>query len=64
MLDDGRNQQRYGKLVLVAEPRFLGNLRAALSSPTAALVTAAVDKDLGGVEPHNMSRHLENIIRL
>lgn len=64
MLDNGRNQQRYGKLVLVAEPRFLGNLRAALSSPTAALVTATVDKDLGGVEPHNMSRHLESIIRL
>jgi hypothetical protein len=35
-----------------------------LSSPTATLVIAAVDKDLGGVEPHNMSRHLENIIRL
>jgi protein required for attachment to host cells len=64
ILDDGRNQQRYRKLVLVAEPRFLGNLRAALSSPTAALVTATVDKDLGGVEPHNMSRRLENIIRL
>jgi len=64
MLDDGRNQHRYGKLVLVAEPRFLGNLRAALSPPTAALVTAAVDKDLGGVEAHNMPKHLGEVIRL
>ena len=64
MLDDGRNQQRFAKLVLVAEPRFLGNLRAALSTPTAALVTATVDKDLGGVESHNMPRHLGEIIRL
>lgn len=64
MLDDGRHQQRYEKLVLVAEPRFLGNLRAALSPPTAALVTAAVGKDLGGVESHNMSKYLGEVIRL
>ena len=64
LLDDGRSHQRYAKLVLVAEPRFLGNLRAALSSPTAALVTATVDKDLGGVEPHNIPKHLDTIIRL
>lgn len=64
MLDDGRHQQRYEKLVLVAEPRFLGNLRAALSPPTAALVTAAVSKDLGGVESHNMPKYLGEVIRL
>jgi protein required for attachment to host cells len=50
--------------VLVAEPRFLGNLRAALSTPTAALVTATVGKDLGGVELHNMPKHLTDTIRL
>ena len=64
LLDDGRNRQRYAKLVLVAEPRFLGSLRAALSSPTAALVTATLGKDLGGVEPHNMPRHLADTLRL
>ncbi len=64
LLEEGRNQQRYGKLVLVAEPRFLGNLRAVLSPPTAALVSATVDKDLGGVEPHDMPKHLGNILRL
>lgn len=64
MLDNGRNQQRYGKLVLVAEPRFLGSLRAALSTPTAALVTATVGKDLGSVELHNMPKHLTDTIRL
>jgi protein required for attachment to host cells len=64
MLDDGRSHQRYARLVLVAEARFLGNLRAALSPPTAALVTATMDKDLGGVEQHNMPKHLGDIIRL
>ncbi|MBI3777824.1 MAG: host attachment protein [Gammaproteobacteria bacterium] len=47
LLDDGRHQQRNAKLVLVAEPRFLGSLRAALSSPTAALVTATLGKGPG-----------------
>jgi protein required for attachment to host cells len=64
MLDDGRHQQLYGKLVLVAEPRFLGSLRAALSTPTAALVMATVGKDLGSVELHNMPKHLTDTIRL
>jgi protein required for attachment to host cells len=64
MLDNGRHQQLYGKLVLVAEPRFLGSLRAALSTPTAALVTATVGKDLGGVGLHNMPKHLTDTIRL
>lgn len=64
MLDDGRNQQRYTKLVLVAEPRFLGNLRAALSATTAALITATIGKDLGGIEPHLLPKHLTDIVRL
>lgn len=64
ILDDGRNRRCYGKLVLVAEPRFLGNLRAALSAPTAALVTLTVDKDLGGVDLHNMPKFLGDAIRL
>ena len=64
LLDDGRNQQRYSKLVLVAEPRFLGSLRAALSSPTAAMVTASLGKDLGGIEPHNIPGHLADTLRL
>lgn len=64
LLDDGRNQQRYAKLVLVAEPRFLGSLRAALSSPTAAMVSASLGKDLGGIEPHNIPGHLAGTLRL
>jgi protein required for attachment to host cells len=64
LLESGRTQQRYGKLVLVAEPRFLGNLRAALSSPTATLVTATLDKDLGAVEARDLPRYLGDSVRL
>jgi protein required for attachment to host cells len=45
-LNKGRNDHAYERLILVAEPRFLGLLRGALSHPTAATVTASLDKDL------------------
>lgn len=57
-LDAGRTQHAYGKLVLVAEPRFLGMLRAALTPQTAALVSAAVEKDLVHVADHDLAAHL------
>jgi protein required for attachment to host cells len=64
LLDDGRHQQRYTKLVLVAEARFLGNLRASLNPQTATLVTATLDKDLGSVEPRDLPKHLIDVVRL
>lgn len=62
ILDEGRNRQAYGRLVLVAEPRFLGNLRSALSRETASLVNATIDKDLGGVESREMAKHLDGVM--
>lgn len=61
-LDAGRTQHAYGKLVLVAEPRFLGMLRAALTPQTAALVSAAVEKDLVHVADHDLAAHLGGVI--
>lgn len=57
-LDKARGRNAFGKLVLVAEPRFLGQLRAALSSHTAALVSASVEKDLVHVEDRDLAGHL------
>jgi len=64
LLDDGRLKQRYSKLVLVAEPHFLGSLRAALTRETAALVSASLDKDLGKVDAHAMPKHLGSVVSL
>lgn len=64
LLDDGRVHRRYGRLVLVAGPHFLGILRAALSRETAALVTDAINKDLGHVEAHELSTHLEGVVQV
>jgi protein required for attachment to host cells len=62
LLEDGRTEQRYSRLVLVADPRFLGLLRGSLPAQTAALVSATLDKDLGGIEPRDLPRHLENVV--
>jgi len=62
ILDDGRTRQAYGRLVLVAEPRFLGNLRSALSRETASMISATIDKDLGSVEPRDMAKHLDAVM--
>ncbi len=39
-----------------------GMLRAALSPSVAALVTATLDKDLGGIEERDLPRHLTEIL--
>ncbi len=62
VLEEGRVQQRYARLVLVAEPRFLGILRAELSAPTAALVSATLDKDLGSIEARDLPKYLEEVV--
>ncbi len=64
ILDEGRVRQRYARLVLVAEARFLGILRAALSRETSALVTTALVKDLANVEAGEMPERLRDVIQL
>lgn len=63
-LQQGRNDNRYDALVLVAEPRVLGELRAALDAPTAARVTATLDKNLGGIETRDLAPHLAGVLKL
>ena len=63
-LAKARAENRFGKLVLVAEPRLLGELRAALDNHTAALVSSTVDMDLAGVDNRDIPRHLGNLVQL
>jgi len=60
----GRSQNRFENLVLVAEPGFHGELRAALDSPTASLVSTTLGKDLGNVEDRDLPAHLDDAVRL
>jgi protein required for attachment to host cells len=56
-----RNEHRVERLVLVAEPRFLGMLRGALDGPTAALIHDEVHKDLANVPLHDLQGHLREV---
>lgn len=61
-LDTARAQQRFAKLVLVAEPRFLGKLRAAMTTSTAAHVVATVGKDLAHIDTRELPHHLAEVL--
>lgn len=53
---------QFERLVLVAGPKFLGHLRAALDAPTAATVTASLDKNLGGIAASELAGHLQGML--
>lgn len=46
ILERGRVEHEYERLVLVAPPRFLGQLRGSLDEQVSRLVVDAVDKDV------------------
>lgn len=54
--------KRFDRLVLVAPPRMLGDLRAELAPHARAAVTAEVDKDLVHLADAEVARHLDEII--
>lgn len=58
ILNKGRNDHAYQKLILVAEPGFLGDLSGALDKHTSALVEKAVGKDLMHVGENELPQHL------
>ena len=64
VMDEGRTHNHYAKAVLVAEPRLLGQLRAALDPHTAALVTASYDKDLAGLDQQTLTRQVQELLGL
>jgi protein required for attachment to host cells len=59
LLNKGRVTHAYDKLVLMAEPKFLGVLRAALDKNTAALVVQTVNKELLNVKEEDLAKYLQ-----
>lgn len=59
MLNKGRLSNAYDKLVLIAEPKFLGLLRAALNKNTASLVVQSVNKELLDVKEEDLAEYLK-----
>jgi len=61
-LTEGRNAHAFERLVLVAEPRFLGLLRAELDAPTAAMVVGSVNHELTDAPAADVRAHLSGIL--
>lgn len=57
-LDEGRTSGEVERLVLVAPPRFLGQLRASMSGPAADLVALTIDKELTTLPADKLESHL------
>ena len=57
-LEQGRIVDSYTRLILVAEPHFLGLLRKAISPETTGLITYELDKDLSKFDPKDIRKRL------
>ncbi len=64
LLQRGRTSGEFEHLVLVADPHFLGDLRAALDAHTAKLVTGSLAKDLYEVPEQDLPDHLRGLLKL
>jgi protein required for attachment to host cells len=60
-LDEAARRGAFDRLVLVAAPRTLGDLRRALSAPVQARIVAEVDKDLTKMPEPDLQDELRKI---
>ena len=58
LLHKGRLTHAYDRLILIAEPKFLGVLRAALDKNTTSLIIQTVNKELVDVKEADLAKHL------
>jgi protein required for attachment to host cells len=63
-LEEAVHAHRFNRLVLVAAPKTLGDLRELLPDPVKARVVAEIDKDLTGVPLRDLPKHLETVLKL
>jgi protein required for attachment to host cells len=58
-LETGREKGAFARLVLVAPPKFLGQLRAELAAPLAACVVKSVDSDYTHMPAADLPKHVD-----
>ncbi len=64
VLDKAAGNGAFDRLVLVAPPQTLGELRGALDKKTRARITAESAKDLTNLSIHELPEHLSEVVRL
>ncbi len=62
MLDKKLSEKAYDRVILVAPPVTLGDLRSALSANVKAVVYAELDKDLTKTPVHELPGHLGAVL--
>jgi protein required for attachment to host cells len=61
LLDGKRRSGAFDRLIVVAAPQFLGDLRALMPQQLQATVAAEVDKDLSKMPRHELQDHLREV---
>jgi protein required for attachment to host cells len=61
-LEARRTAHEFDDLVLVADPKFLGRLRAELSSDTLRLISVTIDKDFANLSDHDVATRLATLL--
>jgi protein required for attachment to host cells len=59
VLESGRSSGRFDRLVMVAAPAMLGELRAQLDKPTTACIVAEFSKTLTGQTPETIANFID-----
>ena len=62
LLDEERESRSFERLIVVAPPQFLGDLRAAMSQQLREAVSAEVAKDLSKLPLHELQDHLREVL--
>ena len=62
LLDEKRESRSFERLIVVAPPQFLGDLRAAMPQQLQAAVAAEVAKDLSKLPMHELQDHLREVL--
>ena len=62
VLDQANNAGAYDRLILVAPPKTLGDLRGALANATRKKVTGELDKDLTQITLGELPGHLNTLL--
>ncbi len=64
VLNEAALRKAFDRLILVAPPKTLGELRAELAEATSALVAGEINKDLTRTPDPDLPAHLSDVLRL
>lgn len=62
LLDEKRTSRAFERLIVVAPPQFLGDLRALMPQQLQERVSAEIAKDLSKLPTHELQDHLRDVL--